>query len=128
MLAPAVARLCEGKGPDDLVFADESGSFLRRPRTTHGAGSWFGRALTSTGVEHLTPRDLRHTAASLALSTGANVKAVQRMLGHKSAAMTLDTCADLFEDDLDAVAEALNDRAISAHVGNLWGDGAETGS
>lgn len=36
------------------------------------------------------PHDLRHTTASLAISTGANVKAVQRMLGHASAAMTLD--------------------------------------
>jgi hypothetical protein len=34
------------------------------------------------------------------------VKAVQRMLGHASAAMTLDTYADLFDDDLDAVAAA----------------------
>jgi len=47
--------------------------------------------------------------SSLAISAGANVKAVQRMLGHASAAMTLDTYADLFDDDLDAVAVALND-------------------
>jgi integrase len=33
---------------------------------------------------------LRHIAASLAVQTGAIVKAVQRMLGHASAAMTLD--------------------------------------
>lgn len=56
----------------------------------------------------LTPHELRHTAASLAISAGANVKAVQRMLGHASAAMTLDTYADLFDDDLDYVAEALS--------------------
>ena len=56
----------------------------------------------------MTPHDLRHTAASLAISAGANVKAVQRMLGHASAAMTLDTYADLFDDDLDYVADALS--------------------
>lgn len=50
------------------------------------------------------------------------------MLGHKSASMTLDTYADLFEDDLDAVAEALNERALSADVGTLWGLGVGTGS
>jgi len=49
---------------------------------------------------------LRHTAASLAISAGANVKVVQRMLGHASAAMTLDVYSDLFADDLDAVADA----------------------
>ena len=47
------------------------------------------------------------TAALLAISVGANVKAVQRMLGHKSAAMTLDTYADLFDDDLAAVAQKI---------------------
>lgn len=56
----------------------------------------------------LTLHDLRHTAASLAGSAGANVKALQRMLGHASAAMTLDVYADLFDDDLDDVAVALD--------------------
>ncbi len=41
-------------------------------------------------------------------SAGANVKAVERTVGHVSAAMTLDMYADLFEDDLDAAAIALN--------------------
>ena len=41
------------------------------------------------------------------MSAGANVKAVQRMLGHASAAMTLDRYADLF-DDLDALADRLD--------------------
>lgn len=40
---------------------------------------------------------------------GANVKAVQKMLGHASAAMTLDIYADLFDDDLEAVATALHE-------------------
>jgi hypothetical protein len=56
----------------------------------------------------LAPRD---TAASLAVSAGANVKTVQRMLGHASAAMTLDIYAGLFDDDLDAVGERLSDAA-----------------
>jgi site-specific recombinase XerD len=44
----------------------------------------------------LTPHELRHTAASLAVSAGANVKAVQRMLGHASVAVA---------DRLDAVRD-----------------------
>jgi len=62
------------------------------------------------GLDGLTPHDLRHTAASLAVAAGANVKAVRRMLGHASAAMTLDVYAGLFGDDLDAVAERLTRR------------------
>jgi hypothetical protein len=37
-----------------------------------------------------------------------NVLALSRMLGHNSAMVTLDTYADLFDTDLDAVAEALD--------------------
>src|SRR3954466_12259764 len=66
-------------------------------------------AAARAGLAGLTPHELRHTAASLAISSGANVKAVQRMLGHASAAMTLDTYTDLFDDDLDAVARRMND-------------------
>jgi integrase len=49
----------------------------------------------------ITPHDPRHTAASLAVSTHANVKAVQRMLGHAKASMTLDIDAVLLDEDLD---------------------------
>ena len=72
-------------------------------------------------LPRLTIHDLRHTASSLAVRAGANVKAVQRMLGHASAAMTLDVYADLFEDDLDAVAAALDraaDRDRGKHAAN----------
>ncbi len=67
-------------------------------------------------VPSITPHDLRHTAVSLAVSAGANVKAVQRMLGHAKASMTLDVYADLFEDDLDSVADSL-DAAIKFYCG-----------
>ena len=48
---------------------------------------------------------------------GANVTAVQRMLGHSSAAMTLDLFADLVEDDADADADALDRDASASDVG-----------
>ena len=54
-------------------------------------------------MQKITPHDLRHTCASLAVSAGVNVLALQRMLVHTSAKMTLDTYADLSDDDLDAV-------------------------
>jgi integrase len=55
-----------------------------------------------------TPSAGELAATSLAVSAGANVKAVQKMLGHASASMTLDIYADLFDDDLEAVATALH--------------------
>lgn len=111
--ATLIDTACFGKGPDGLLFGDGV-SHMRNA----GEAGWFASAVRRAqaidpSIPRLTPHDLRHTAASLAISAGANVKAVQRMLGHASAAMTLDTYADLFDDDLDAVAEKLND-AMSA--------------
>jgi integrase len=73
----------------------------------------------------VTAHALRHTAASLAISAGANVLVVQRMLGHASAAMTLDTYADLFENDLDMVADRL-DSAIGPRA-NFTAEGRRGG-
>jgi integrase len=52
--------------------------------------------------------DLRQTCAALAISAGANVKVVQKLLGHKSAVLTLDRYGHLFPDDLHAVADAFD--------------------
>lgn len=135
-LGPLLVDQCQGKGNDDLVFPGPSGGFLRRPKLSEAVSdgtdgrkrsgnghSWFSSALNAAGLEHMTLHDLRHTAASLAVAAGANVKAVQRMLGHASAAMTLDVYADLFDDDLDAVGTALDDAASRAGVGRLWARG-----
>ncbi len=52
---------------------------------------------------------MRHTAASLAISCGANIKVVQRMLGHRNASMTLDRYGHLYTEDLEAVADRLDE-------------------
>ena len=62
----------------------------------------------------------------MAVSAGANVKAVQKMLGHASAAMTLGVYADLFDDDLEAVATAL-DQARSRDCGQNVATGLSHG-
>jgi integrase len=100
-----------GKSRDDLAFPAPGGGVLRNRNARR---AWFNEAATAIGAPGLTPHELRHTAASLAVSAGANVKAVQRMLGHASAAVTLDIYADLFDDDLDAVADRLDDVRDSA--------------
>ena len=71
-------------------------------------------AVEAAGLGQLRIHDLRGTAASLMISTGANIKAVQRQLGHASAAMTLDLYGHLYEDDLDALSEALDRRFAAA--------------
>jgi integrase len=116
VLADELAALMVGKGRDELVFTDLRGGVLRnsnwRARVFEPAVTTCQKADDS--FPSITPHDLRHTAASLAVSAGANVKAVQRMLGHAKASMTLDVYADLFDTDLDDVAANL-EAAIKAH-------------
>jgi integrase len=102
MLAEVVASKAS---IDALVFTTWRGKPLRNLNFRRDV---FDKAASDVGLAGLTPHELRHTAASLAVSAGANVKAVQRMLGHASAAMTLDVYSGLFDDDLDGVAERLN--------------------
>jgi len=119
-LAPLLAASANDKASSELLFGDGS-SHLHQPDRRRG---WYVSAIAKSqaadpSFPRVTIHDLRHTAASLAISAGANVKAVQRMLGHSSAAMTLDTYADLFDDDLDAVAIALDAaRSAARNSGN----------
>jgi integrase len=103
ILADALSVQCAGTAPGDLVFGD--GVYLPRPKSSNG---WFTRAVKGAGVQSSTPHDLRHTCASLAVSAGANVLALARMLGHKDPSVTLRVYADLFDTDLAAVAERLD--------------------
>ena len=122
-LLPYLGRQCEGKARDTLLWSSNDETHLRRPHPTSG---WFAKAVKESRVPRVTPHDLRHTAASLAVSAGANVKAVQKMLGHASAAMTLDVYADLFDDDLEAVATALNNARSRESVGKMWAQTAKS--
>lgn len=106
-LAPFVA----GLGPDNRVFTNGAGQLLDISNFRRNV---FDPAVRALGLEPFTPHNLRDTAASLAVSAGANVKAVQRMLGHASAAMTLDVYSGLFSDDLDRVAEHLHAAAVES--------------
>jgi integrase len=78
---------------------------IPRPKSSNG---WFRRAVKTAGIQAVTPHDLRHTCASLAVSAGVNVLALALMLGHKDRSVTLRGYADLFDTDLDAVASALD--------------------
>lgn len=121
-LTPFLRDRCAGKSKTDHVFSADKGGVLR---SSNFRRSCFNKAVSNLRAEDpdfpkVTPHNLRDTAASLSVSAGANVKSIQRMLGHARASMTLDTYAELFEEDLDAVSTALNNIAGPAIVGKLW--------
>jgi len=106
-IAESLARLTEGKSPDAPLLQSARGHYIN-------IHNWRGRvwnpALNIAGLENrsLTPKALRHSAASMAIAAGADVKVVQQMLGHADASMTLNTYADLWPDRLDEVASAMS--------------------
>jgi integrase len=75
----------------------------------------------------VTPNDLRHTAASLAVSAGGNVLALARMLGHEDPSLTLRTYADLFDSDLDALADILDQARTAALLPLIVNGNSEPG-
>jgi integrase len=97
---------------DDPVFTAPRGGPLR--------SSNFRRAVWLPSIATLVEsypnliglriHDLRHTAASLAISVGGNIKAIQRMLGHKTASITLDRYGHLYDEDLIALADLMDER------------------
>lgn len=93
-------------GPSALLFPNEVGGYLR-PK-------WKLRVFDKAAARaKLTPpplrvHDLRHTAASLWIASGANIKVLQQHLGHKTASMTLDVYGHLMPDEVDAQADRLD--------------------
>jgi len=104
-LVPELRKLIKGRGPEDYVFrADRGGAIDHK--------NWYNRVWTRTlesvGIDYgLKIHDLRHTAASIAIAAGADVKLVQQMLGHKDATETLNTYSHLWPDRLDEVMDAM---------------------
>jgi integrase len=108
-LCDSLAEHVAGLDADALVFPAPRGGVLRVGNFRRRV---FDAAARAVGLDGLVPHELRHTAASLAIASGATVKGVQAMLGHASATLTLDRYGHLFGDELDAVADRM--RAAAA--------------
>ncbi|WP_353369024.1 site-specific integrase [Mycobacterium sp.] len=89
--------------PSELVFPSANSTPLRNRNFRRDS---FDAATAALGLT-ITPHNLRDTAASLAIQA-ASVVAVARLLGHESAATTLNHYAGLFPTDLDDVAIRLD--------------------
>ena len=103
--AEIVARWSAGRAMDDWLFAAPEGGPLRETNWKRSVG-WTNAKL-SIGRPTLRVHDLRRTAASLWLGAGADPKVVQRVLGHASAAMTMDLYGHLVNRNLWDTARRL---------------------
>ena len=113
-LIEPLERQTRGCVKDDFVFRAPRGGAL-------DDGNWrtrvWRKALEHVGMddEGVTIHSLRHTYASIAIANGADVKTLQKQLGHATATMTLDTYAALWPDRLDNVAHAVS-QAWQPHI------------
>lgn len=97
LVRPVVERWAEGREPDDLLFPAPEGGYLSAQnwrRAVHWNKTGLGRR----------PHDLRHTAASLWIAAGVDIKTVSAWLGHSTAKLTLDTYGHLMGTDADRAA------------------------
>lgn len=89
-----------------LLFPGTTGSF----RAAHGVNMALKRALTKAGLPEIRFHDLRHTAATLLLRSGASLKSVQKTLGHSNIQTTmryLHVLSDMAEEDMRRLNESL---------------------
>lgn len=82
-----------------------------RPLTPGMAERRLRLILQHAGCRHIRFHDLRHIFATLALENGMDVKTLSAMLGHVSAATTLDIYTHI-TDDMQRAAAANIDRGI----------------
>jgi integrase len=109
-LSERLAQQIAGKFPSALVFPNKNGKPLSNNNFRR---DFFEPAVKQAGLGHLTPKDLRDTAASIAISGGASVLAVANMLGHSDPSITMRIYAHLFSSDQDLLAKAISGKFIN---------------
>jgi integrase len=106
LLEPVLRDRVVGREPDELVFPAPDGGHLRNGNWRSRSG--WTRVTKELGLADVTPHDLRRTFGSLARSAGADLRWIQRAMGHESINTTARIYAHLYDDELDIVAAALD--------------------
>lgn len=94
---------------NNLVFTNETGGNLK----IFTFYSHFKRIAAKIGRSDARPHDLRHTAATVAIASGADVKSVQSMLGHATASFTLNVYAHTSEKMMEDTADRMQNYYIN---------------
>lgn len=100
------AMLAEGHYRNDgPVFCDSAGGWLRKSNVQRNV---YRPIQAAAGVPILRFHDLRHTAATLMLLAGDNIKVVSERLGHARVQITLDTYSHVLPTMQKQVAERMD--------------------
>jgi integrase len=104
-LVPIVDSWANGKDGDDWLFSAPKGGPLSESNWKRSVN--WSKSVRAIRKPTLRVHDLRHTCASIWLAAGADPKVVQRILGHASAAMTMDLYGHLVDQNLWDAAEKI---------------------
>lgn len=110
LVRPVVEAWAAGREPDALLFHAPEGGYL-------SAQNWRRAVRWNTTGLGRRPHDLRHTAASLWIDAGVDIKTVSAWLGHSTAKLTLDTYGHLMGTDADRAALERVNRALGNPLG-----------
>ena len=84
MILPSAYIFCRAENPYKPIYPTEP-------------TRWQSKFVKRHGLKNVSPHDLRHTAASLAIEAGASLKSVQMLLGHEDSATTMEFYAGITE-------------------------------
>jgi integrase len=89
--------------PDALVFGERGQPFDDEAARYRARDTWADAGLESIGLH-----EARHTAASVMIAAGVNIKALSEFLGHSSITTTLDRYGHLLPGSLTEAATLLD--------------------
>ncbi len=90
----------------NLVFANQQGGYF----SLNLLRGQFKKVLEKAGLKDMRFHDLRHSAATILLSMGINIKVIQELLGHTNVNITLGTYSHVTPTMQRDAMSALNDR------------------
>ncbi|HEY5852503.1 MAG TPA: tyrosine-type recombinase/integrase [Aldersonia sp.] len=105
-LIPTLANRIAGRDHGEPAVTSPKGARLSLENWKR-AVDWKS-AITAINRPTLRVHDLRHTYASLSRKAGADLRLLQVAMGHASITVTAHTYADLYDDELDGIAAALD--------------------
>jgi integrase len=89
-----------------LVFPTTTGTTMS---CTNLLGRHFKPLLKRAGLPEIRLHDLRHTCATILLMAGKHPKFVQKLLGHASINITLDTYSHVIEEMDGGLGDAMDE-------------------
>jgi integrase len=117
LLVAHIASFSDATDPNAPMFTTESGGAIA---SKFAYDAWsrrhFTPAVERAGLGKLSPNDLRHYAVKFAIGHGADVFAVQKMLGHAKPSITLDVYGSEWESHAEELAERMDEPIRTARA------------